>query len=132
MPLYGHEIDAATTPLEARLGWAVSWDKDFIGRDALLKQKLEQPARLLVGLEMIDKAVPRDHYAIAVATDGESRVIGHVTTGMKSPTLDKFLALGYVPREFSKLGTEVQILVRDVPKRAKVVKRPFYTPQYKG
>lgn len=131
MPLYGHEIDATTTPLEARMGWAISWDKEFIGREALLKQKLEQPARLLIGFEMVDKAVPRDHYPIAIAEAGGSRVVGHVTTGMKSPTLDKFLGMGYVPRAYSKVGTEIQIIVRDVPKRAKVVKRPFYTPRYK-
>jgi aminomethyltransferase len=127
MPLYGHEIDASTTPLEARLGWAVSWDKEFIGRQALLKTKLEQPQRLLVGFEMLERAVPREHYPIAI--NGETA--GHVTTGMKSPTLDKFLGLGYVPRQYSALGTEIDILVRDAPKRAKVIKRPFYTPRYK-
>jgi aminomethyltransferase len=127
MPLYGHEIDANTNPLEARLGWTISWDKEFIGRDALLKVKLEQPQRLLVGFEMIDRAVPREHYPIAV----NNQVVGHVTTGMKSPALDKFLGMGYVPRQFSALGTEIEIMVRDVPKRAKIVKRPFYKPRYK-
>jgi aminomethyltransferase len=128
MPLYGHEIDAHTNPLEARLGWTISWDKEFIGRQALLKIKLEQPQRLLVGFAMIDRAVPREQYPIAV----NNEIVGHVTTGMKSPTLDKFLGLGYVPRQFSALGTEVEVLVRDVPKRAEIVKRPFYTPRYKG
>lgn len=127
MPLYGHEIDATTNPLEARLGWAVSWDKEFIGREALLKTKLEQPQRLLVGFEMLDRAVPREHYPIAV----NNQVVGHVTTGMKSPTLDKFLGLGYVPRQYSALGAEIEVLVRDTPKRAKIVKRPFYKPRYK-
>jgi len=127
MPLYGHEIDASTNPLEARLGWAVSWVKDFIGRQALLKTKLEQPQRLLIGFEMIDRAVPREHYPLAL--DGQ--VVGHVTTGMKSPTLDKFLGLGYLPRELTALGTEVDVLIREVPKRAKIVKRPFYTARYK-
>jgi aminomethyltransferase len=127
MPLYGHEINADTNPLEARLGWAISWDKDFIGREALLKIKLEQPQRVLVGFEMIDRAVPREHYPIAV----HNKEVGHVTTGMKSPTLDKFLGLGYVPRQFSSLGTEIEVMVRDVPKRAKIIKRPFYSPRYK-
>ncbi|RME64228.1 MAG: glycine cleavage system aminomethyltransferase GcvT, partial [Caldilineae bacterium] len=91
MPLYGHEIDAHTNPLEARLGWTVSFDKpDFLGREALLKEKLEGTSRLLVGFEMVDRAVPREHYPIAI--DGQ--VVGHVTTGMKSPTLDKFLGMG--------------------------------------
>lgn len=127
MPLYGHEIDATITPLEARLGWTVSWDKQFIGRNALLKTKLEQPARLLVGFEMVDKAVPREHYPIAV----HGEIVGHVTTGMKSPTLDRFLGLGYVPRSLSALGAELDIVVRGQPKRARIVKRPFYTPRYK-
>ena len=127
MPLYGHEINAATSPLEARLGWTISWHKPFIGREAVLKTKLEQPARLLVGFEMIDRAVPREHYDIA--RDGA--IIGHVTSGMKSPTLDKFLGMGYVPRQFSALGTEIDVMVRGQAKRAAIVKRPFYTPRYK-
>ena len=128
MPLYGHEIDAATNPLDARLGWTVSWDKEFIGRAALLKTKLEGPARLLVGFEMVDKAVPREGYALAV--DGET--VGHVTTGMKSPTLDTFLGMGYLPRGHTKVGTEIDVVVRDKPRRARIVKRPFYRPQYKS
>lgn len=127
MPLYGHEIDATMNPLEARLGWTISWETEFIGREALLKVKLEQPQRLLIGFEMVERAVPRDHYEIAV--DGQ--VIGHVTTGMKSPTLDKFLGLGYVARAYSKVGTSLDILVRGQPKKAQVVKRPFYQPRYK-
>jgi aminomethyltransferase len=127
MPLYGHEIDAATTPLEARLGWTISWDKEFIGREALLKTKLEKPARLLVGFEMVEKAVPREHYDIVV----QDHVVGHVTTGMKSPTLDRFLGLGYVPGKYSALGSEIDIVVRGQPKKARIVKRPFYQPRYR-
>jgi aminomethyltransferase len=127
MPLYGHEIDATTNPLEARLGWVISWDKEFIGRETLLKTKLEKPARLLIGFEMLDKAVPREHYLIAV--DGQP--VGHVTTGMKSPTLDKFLGMGYISNGASALETEIDILVRGQPKKAKIVKRPFYQPKYK-
>jgi aminomethyltransferase len=127
MPLYGHEIDANTSPLEARLGWTISWQQSFIGRDALLKTKLEQPARLLVGFEMVDRAVPREHYDLAV----DGAVIGHVTSGMKSPSLDKFLGMGYVPRQYSGLGTEIDVLVRGQAKRARIVKRPFYAPRYK-
>ncbi len=127
MPLYGHEIDAQTNPLEARLGWTISWNKEFIGRAALLKVKLEKPQRLLVGFEMVDRAYPRDHYEIAV----NGQVIGHVTTGMKSPTLDKFVGLGYVPVAYSALGTEFDILIRGQAKKARVIKRPFYQPRYK-
>lgn len=127
MPLYGHELSPHINPLEARLGWTVSWTKNFIGRDALLKVKLEKPARILVGLEMVDKAVPREHYDIAV----NGQVVGHVTSGMKSPTLDKFLAMAMVPAEYSAPGTRLDVIVRGQPKQAVVVKRPFYKPQYK-
>ena len=127
MPLYGHEIDAQTDPLSARLGWVVSWDKEFIGREALFKVKLEKPARLLVGFEMSEKAVPREGYEIAL----NGVVVGRVTTGMKSPTLDRFLGMGYVPAAHSAVGTELEILIRGQPKKARVVKRPFYQPRYK-
>ena len=127
MPLYGHEIDATINPLEARLGWVISWDSNCIGRDALLKVKLEQPQRLLIGFEMVDRAVPRDQYEIAV----DGKVVGYVTTGMKSPTLDKFLGLGYVTREHAKVGADLDIVVRGQPKKARIVKRPFYQPRYK-
>ncbi|MCB0047238.1 MAG: glycine cleavage system aminomethyltransferase GcvT [Caldilineaceae bacterium] len=126
-PLYGHEIDAATNPLEARLGWAIDWYVPFIGRDALLKTKLEKPQRLLIGFEMVDRGMAREGYPIAI--NGETA--GYVTTGMKSPTLDKFVGLGYVPRAYSKVGTEIEIIVRGAPKKAVIVKRPFYKPRYK-
>jgi aminomethyltransferase len=127
MPLYGHEIDASINPLEARLGWVIDWNKDFVGRDALLKTKLEKPQRLLIGFEMVDRAVAREHYSIAV----EGREVGYVTSGMKSPTLGKFLGLGYVPRAFTKIGTELEIMVRGQAKKARVIKRPFYRSHYK-
>lgn len=127
MPLYGHELSAQINPLEARLGWTISWNKPFIGRNALLKARLEKPARLLVGLEMVDKAVPREHYDVAV----DNKVIGYVTSGMKSPTLGRFLAMAYVPPEYSAPGTRLDVIVRDQPKQAVVVKRPFYKPKYK-
>lgn len=126
MPLYGHEINDQTNPLEARLGWTISWDKDFIGREALLKVKATKPHRLLSGFEMIDKAVAREHYELAV----QGEVVGAVTTGMKSPTLDKFLGLGYLPAAHSALGTEIAVIIRGQPKKAKIVKRPFYQPRY--
>ncbi len=127
MPLYGHELSAEINPLEARLGWTISWSKPFIGRDALLKTKLEKPERLLVGLEMVEKAVPREHYPVAHS----GQVVGYVTSGMKSPTLDKFLAMALVPAALSAPGTELDVIVRGQPKRAKVVRRPFYKPRYK-
>jgi aminomethyltransferase len=128
MPLYGHELSPTINALEARMGWTISWDKEFIGRAALLKSRLEGPARLLVGFEMLDKAVAREHYDVAVA----GQIVGHVTSGMKSPTLDKFLGLALVPTAYSAPGTELDILVRGAPKKARVVKRPFYKPRYKS
>jgi aminomethyltransferase len=127
MPLYGHEIDADITPVEARLTFAISFDKDFLGRDALLKQKLEKPEYVLVGFEMIEKGVPRQGYEV-IHDDFE---VGEVTTGMFSPTMERYLGMAYVPREISAQGTEIEILIRDRPKRAKIVKRPFYVPAYR-
>jgi aminomethyltransferase len=127
MPLYGHEIAADITPVEARLTFAVSFDKDFLGRDALLKQKLEKPEYVLVGFEMIEKGVPRQGYEV-IHDDLE---VGEVTTGMFSPTMERYLGMAYVPREISAQGTEIKILIRDRPKRAKIVKRPFYVPAYR-
>ena len=77
---------------------------------------------------MVDKAVAREHYDVAV--DGV--VVGHVTSGMKSPTLDKFLGMALVPEANSAVGSEFDILVRGQPKKARVVKRPFYKPRYKA
>ncbi|MEX1019226.1 MAG: glycine cleavage system aminomethyltransferase GcvT [Litorilinea sp.] len=131
MPLYGHEISADITPLAARLGWLIAWEKEFVGRNALLKHKLEGPTRLLVGFEMIDRAVPREHYAITIEDAPAGQDAGFVTTGMKSPTLDRFLGMGYVPPSHSKPGAEFHIVVRNQPKLARVVRRPFYKPRYK-
>jgi len=127
MPLYGHEIHASIHPLAARLGWVIEWNKSFIGRSALLKAKLEGSSQLLVGFEMIDKAVAREHYPVAV----KGQEIGHVTTGMKSPTLDKFIGMAYVSKEFAAVGNELDIIIRGQPKKAIIIKRPFYKARYK-
>lgn len=127
LPLYGQELSPEITPIEARLSFAVNFAKDFIGRDALLKQKQEGPEHVLVGFEMIDKGVPRHGYT--VAQNGHD--LGEVTTGMFSPTLDRYLGLARVPREISAPGTEIKVIIRDKPKRAKIVKRPFYVPAYR-
>jgi aminomethyltransferase len=127
MPLYGHEIAADLTPVEARLTFAVSFDKDFVGRDALLKQKLEGPDYLLAGFEMIDKGVPRAEYTVVHA----GVEVGDVTTGMYSPTTKRYLGMAYVPRAVAAPDTEIEIVIRDTPKRAKIVRRPFYVPAYR-
>jgi aminomethyltransferase len=127
MPLYGHELGPDISPVEARLTFAVSFDKDFIGRDALLKKKLEKPSRVLVGFEMLDKAVAREGYT--VASDGKE--IGVVSTGMFAPTLKRYLGLAFVSREVSIIGTEIDIMIRGKAKKARIVKRPFYKPAYR-
>ena len=127
MPLYGHELSANITPVEARLTFAVSFNKDFIGRDALLKQKLEKPKRVLVGFEMVDRGVAREGYPVLI----DGREVGVVSTGMYSPTSKRYLGMAFVPRENSKLGNEIEVMVRNKPLKAKIIKRPFYTPAYR-
>lgn len=127
MPLYGHELSPTITPVEARLTFAVSLNKPFIGRDALLKQKLEKPARVLVGLELLERGVIREGYPVV----HEGREAGHVSSGMYSPTTDKSLAMAFVDVDVSAVDTELDVIIRNQPKKAKVVKRPFYTPAYR-
>ena len=128
MPLYGQEISPTCGPIEAGLGWAVSFDKgDFIGREALLKTRLEGAARKLVGFEMTQGGVPRHEYE--VVKDGV--VCGWVTSGMYAPTLDKFLGMAYISAKYAAPGTEIGISIRGKVKPAVVVKRPFYTPAYR-
>jgi len=128
MPLYGQEIGPRLNPIQAGLGWAVAFNKgDFIGRRALLKVRLEGPTSKLVGLEMVDRGVPRHGYAIVV--DGQ--VVGEVTTGMFAPTVGRYLALAYVPSGMSAVGSEVGVQIRNEVKRAKVVETPFYVPAYR-
>lgn len=129
MPLYGHEINDSTSPVEASLTFGVSFDKEFIGKNALLKQKLEKSGRVQIGFELTEKGVAREHYTVAV--NGET--IGYVTSGMYSPTLKKYLGMALVDRKagVTAAGTEIDIIIRDKPVKAKVVKRPFYTPAYR-
>ena len=127
MPLYDHEIAADLTPVEARLTFAISFDKDFIGRDALLKQSLEGPDYLLTGFEMVDRGVPRHGYPLV--HDGVE--VGDVTTGMFSPTTGRYLGMAYVPHAIAAPDTEIEIVIREAPKKAKVVRRPFYVPAYR-
>ena len=127
MPLYGHELSSTITPVEARLTFAVSFDKKFIGRDALLKQKLEKPNRVLVGFELVDRGLAREEYP--VLSNGEE--IGVVTTGMYSPTTSRYLGMALVLRAFAKIDTEIEIQIRNKLVKAKIVKRPFYIPAYR-
>jgi aminomethyltransferase len=127
LPLYGHELTADISPIEAGLGIFVKTDKaDFLGKAALLKQRLEGPARKLVCIEMVDKGVPREHYEVRI--EGQT---GHVTTGMFAPTAESYAAMALVPASLAEVGREVQIIIRDQPKAAKIIKKPFYIPAYR-
>ena len=127
MPLYGQEISASLTALQARLSFALSLEKDFIGRDALLKQKMEGVPSIQVGFEMVDAGVARHGYAVVA----NGKPVGEVTSGMFSPTTGRYLGLAYVPPELSALGCEIGIDIRGKVKKAVVVKRPFYVPAYR-
>lgn len=126
MCLYGNDLDDHTTPLEAGLGWAVKLQAgDFIGRDVLLAQRAAKPDRRLVGLE-IEKRIARPHSAIL----HEGSVVGEVTSGTKSPTLEVPIALGYVPRQLARPGTALTVDVRGRQAAARVVRKPFYKRPY--
>jgi aminomethyltransferase len=121
--LYGNDIDDDTTPLEAGLGWTVKLDKgDFIGREPLLEQKAGGLKKKLVGMEILENAIPRKGCPVTL----EGKEIGVVTSGTFSPSLHKGLAMGYVPPESSVPGTELSIIVREKNFRARVTKLPFY------
>lgn len=120
--LYGNDIDDTTSPLEAGLGWITKFSKDFTARTILEKQKAEGVTRKLVGIEMVDKGIPRHGYRIQNAA-GED--IGYVTSGTQSPSLGKAIAMAYVQKELSAEGAEVFVVVRDRPLKARVVKTPF-------
>jgi len=125
-PLHGHDMNEDTTPYEAGLGWIVKLDKgDFLGKEALVRQKGEGIKRKLVGIELVDKGIAREGYAIMKHGDK----VGVVTSGTLSPTLNKGIALGYVPTEFSLVGTTLGINIRDKETEAVVVKTPFVSPK---
>jgi glycine cleavage system T protein (aminomethyltransferase) len=122
--LYGSDMDDGTTPLEAGLAWAVKLDKgDFVGRDALMKQKESGLPRKLVGFTLTDPGIPRHGYP--VLQDG--RKVGDVTSGTKSPTLGISIGLAYVPTALAAEGSGFAVEIRGRSAAARVVKTPFYT-----
>ncbi|GAB7386787.1 glycine cleavage system aminomethyltransferase GcvT [Bacillaceae bacterium] len=124
LPLYGQELTAGITPIEAGLGFAVKIEKtvDFIGKDVLRRQKKVGPPRRLVGVEMIDRGIPRSQCPVYI---GEVR-IGEITSGTHAPTLKKNVGLALVKAEYASVGTELEVEVRNRRLRAVVVKTPFY------
>jgi aminomethyltransferase len=120
--LYGNDIDDTTSPLEAGLGWIIKFTKDFTAKQILAEQKLEGVSKKLVGLEMVEKGIPRHDYEIK---DSQAVTIGRITSGTQSPSLNKAIAMGYVDTVYSRVDTQVYIKVRDKLLTAKVVKMPF-------
>jgi aminomethyltransferase len=123
MALYGHEIDASISPLEAGLGWIVKLDKgEFVGRDALLKQKESGIRRKLSGFEMRGRGIGRDGYEVRLS----GAPAGWVTSGGPAPALIKNIGLCYLPIEQSVPGTSIEIMIRNQPVDAVTVETPFY------
>jgi len=120
--LYGNDIDDTTSPLEAGLGWITKFTKDFTSRAIFEKQKAEGLSRKLVGIEMVDKGIPRHHYHVH---DANNNHLGVVTSGTQSPSLGKAIGMAYIAKEHAAEGSEVYVMIREKAVKAKVVKMPF-------
>jgi aminomethyltransferase len=120
--LYGNDIDDTTSPLEAGLGWITKFSKNFVNSENLAAQKESGVSRKLIGFEMIERGIPRHDYEVF---DASGNIIGKVTSGTQSPTLQKAIGLAYVKTEFSKEGSEIFIGIRENKIKAQVVKFPF-------
>lgn len=126
-PLYGQDMDERTTPLEARLEWAVRLDNEFfIGRDRYLELERVGPSKLLVGLEMVEQGIPRHGYRVLSQNDD---TIGYVTSGGYSYSLGKGIALGYIQRQHVGEGVDVTVDIRGRKRRAKIRLGPFVKPR---
>ena len=122
-PLYGHELDDEITPLEAGLGWVTKFSKPtFLGREVLVEQKNRGLRRKLVGLELLGPGIARTNYEL----QKQGRAIGRITSGTKSPSLGKSIALGYVSFEDSEIGNHLDVNVRGRNVAAEIVPVPFY------
>ena len=119
--LAGNEFKGGRTPLEATLSWTINWDHDFIGKDAILKQKEKGDYERLTCLVCIDKGIPR--HDCEIRKDGKK--VGIVTSGTLSPCLNVGIAMGYVHPDFREKDSTLEIIIRDKPVKAKVVKPPF-------
>ncbi|MBR6931676.1 MAG: glycine cleavage system aminomethyltransferase GcvT [Bacteroidales bacterium] len=128
LPLYGDELSPEISPVMAGLGMFCKYDKDFIGKDALLRQKAEGVARKLVGIEIEDKAIPRAGYPVELE-DGTA--VGVVTTGYHSISLDRSICFALVDSRFAALETPLWIRIRKRVFPGKVVKKRFYQTNYK-
>ncbi|TDU40198.1 aminomethyltransferase [Gelidibacter sediminis] len=121
--LYGNDIDENTSPIAAGLGWVTKFTKEFTNSEALKSEKEHGPENKLVGFELDDRGIPRHGYDIV---DGNGKIIGVVTSGTMSPSLNKGIGLGYVPAIFAEAGSKINIQIRKNAVPATVVKTPFY------
>lgn len=120
--LYGNDIDQTINPIEAGLGWITALTKgNFIGKDVLLTTKKNKPCRKLVTFELNERGIPRHDYEIHI--DGNK--IGTVTSGTQSMSLNKGIGMAYIDKEFSKVGNKIDVIIRNKPVSATVVKPPF-------
>ena len=128
LPLYGDELSEDISPVVAGLGMFCKYDKDFIGKEALLAQKAGEVAKKLVGIEIADKAIPRAGYPVETI---EGEEVGVVTTGYHSITLDKSICFALVDKDCGALDTPLQVRIRKKVFPGKVVKKRFYQTKYK-
>jgi len=128
LPLYGHELTKDITPLEAGYAFAVKLDReDFIGKQILVEQKANKTTRRICGLEMVDKGIMREGYDVY----HEDTLVGWITTGYKSPSTGKTVALAMIDRPYDKLGTNLEVEIRNKRKKVQVIKKKFYSKNYK-
>lgn len=127
--LYGQEISAESSPLEARLGWIIKLDKSgpFIGSEALRQQKEAGPSRRLAAIKLLARGVPRSHYRVLYQDQG----VGEVTSGTFSPSLNLGVAMCYLPKELSKVGTQLEVEIRNQTVPAEVVALPLVPSRVK-
>ncbi len=123
MPLYGNDIDDTTTPWEAGLGWIVKLARpDFVGKSVLERQQQQGIRRQLVGFELVDRGIARDHFPVWI----DDQPAGHVTSGSYSPSLEKSIGLAYLPMDHQVPGSRLSVEVRGKRLAAQVVETPFY------
>lgn len=129
LPLYGDELDEDISPVEACLSMFVKLDKpEFIGRDVISRQKAEGAPRKLVGLELLDRAIPRHGYEVLNAND---EVIGYVTTGYRGISVDKSIAVALIATPYAVIDSELKVRIRRKTFPAKVVAKRFFKKSYK-
>jgi aminomethyltransferase len=120
--LYGHELNDTISPIAARLGWCTDFNKSFVGDLHIKKDKTVGTAQIRVGLSMIDRGIPRQGYALI---DADGNIIGEVTSGTSSPSLNLGIGMGYIDRAYAKIGTEIYVRIREKNVKACISHLPF-------